>query len=66
MPIHVRADIRHLEQDEFARIAYRVMDHFFAIHNEMGRLFDEDIYRNAVAARIGGDAQTEVLIDSSV
>ena len=63
MPIKVHADVRHLDQDEFGEIAYEVMDHVFAVHNEMGRFLDEDIYRNAVAARIGGDSQTEVLIE---
>jgi len=63
MPIHVHADIRYQNQDDFAQIAYAVMNHVFAVHNEMGRFFDEDIYRDAVAARIGADAQTEVRID---
>jgi GxxExxY protein len=63
MPIQVHAAIRHLDQNEFAEIAYRVMDHAFAVHNEMGRLFDEDIYRDAVAACIGDDSQTEVLVE---
>jgi len=63
MPIKVHADLRHLDQDEFGEIAYEVMDHVFAVHNNMGRFLDEDIYRNAVAARVGGDSQTEVLIE---
>jgi iron complex transport system substrate-binding protein len=63
MPIRVHADVRHLDQDEFGEIAYEVMDHVFAIHNKMGRFLDEAVYRNAVAARVGGDSQTEVLIE---
>lgn len=63
MPIKVHANILHLDQDQFGEIAYRVMDHVFAIHNEMGRFLDEDIYRDAVAARIGTDSQTEVRIE---
>jgi len=63
MPIKVDAEIRHLDQVEFGRIAYGVMGHVFAVHNEMGRFLDEDLYRDAVAARVGGDARTEVLIE---
>lgn len=63
MPIHIDAEIRYLDQDEFGQIAYGVMDHVFTVHNEMGRFFDEDIYRDAVAARVGGDSQTEVAIE---
>jgi restriction endonuclease len=37
MPIDVRATIRHLEQNDFGRIAYDVMGHVFEIHNEFGR-----------------------------
>jgi hypothetical protein len=42
---------RTLDQDEFGTIAYVVMGHAFAIHEKMGRFFDEDIYRDALAAR---------------
>jgi len=62
MPVKVHADIRYLEQEEFGKIAYRVMDHAFSIHNEMGGFFDEHIYRDALADRVPG-SQTEVLID---
>ena len=61
MPIHVHAEIRHLDQDEFGRIAYAVMDHAFAVHDKMGRFFDEDIYRDEVAARIGKRELTQAL-----
>jgi GxxExxY protein len=63
MPIHVHAEIRDLDQDEFGRIAYAVMDHAFRVHAKMGRFFDEDVCRDEVSARIGGDAQTEVMIE---
>ncbi len=62
MPVKVHADIRHLDQDEFGQIAYHVMDHAFAIHNELGRFFNDDIYRDAVAARVA-ESSTEVLIE---
>lgn len=63
MPVRVDADPRFLDQREFGEIAFEVMNHVFAIHNEMGRFLDEDIYRNAIAARVGVDAQTEVMIE---
>jgi GxxExxY protein len=62
MPVHVDAEIRRLDQQEFGRIAYDVMEHVFAVHNEMGRFFDERIYRNAVASRVAR-SQTEVLVE---
>ena len=62
MPVHVDADVRRLDQREFGRIAYDVMEHVFAVHNEMGRFLDEEIYRNAVAGRVAR-SQTEVLVE---
>lgn len=63
MPVRVYADIRPLGQGEFGEIAYRVMDCVFAVHNEMGRFLNEDIYRDAVSIHIGADAQTEVRVE---
>jgi GxxExxY protein len=62
MPVHVDADVRRLDQEEFRRIAYDVMEQVFAVHNEMGRFFDEGIYRNAVASKVAR-SRTEVLIE---
>jgi PD-(D/E)XK nuclease superfamily len=56
VPVQVRADVRHLD------IAYEVMDHVFAVHNDMGRFFDESIYRDALAARLP-QSRTEVLVE---
>jgi GxxExxY protein len=63
MTITIHANLRRLNQDEFGKIAYEVMDHVFAVHNEMGGFLDEDIYRDAVAVRVGHDARTEVRIE---
>lgn len=63
MPISVDADVRVLGQKEFGRIAFDVMNHVFAIHNEMGRFLDEGLYRDSIAARVGEDARTEVAIE---
>jgi GxxExxY protein len=62
MPVHVDADVRRLDQQQFGRIAYDVMEHIFGVHNEMGRFFDEAIYRNAVAGRVAR-SQTEILVE---
>ncbi|MEZ6135524.1 MAG: GxxExxY protein [Pirellulaceae bacterium] len=62
MPIEIDANLRCYSQDEFGRVAYNVMGHVFAIHNEMGRFFNESIYRNALARRIGDQGRSEVLI----
>jgi GxxExxY protein len=51
MPIHVDAPIRRLSQQEFGDLAYRVMDEVFHIHAEMGRFFEEMIYKEALAIR---------------
>jgi GxxExxY protein len=51
MPIQVNATIRHLDQNDFGRIAYDVMGHVFEIHNEFGRFFDEKIYKRELSRR---------------
>lgn len=63
MPVHIDADLRYMNQDEFGKTAYDVMEHVFEVHRSMGRFFDEDIYRDAVAARLECPVQTEVLIE---
>ena len=62
MPIDVRADLVELGQAGFAKIAYEVMSKAFAVHKELGNLFDESVYRNALADRLN-DVSTEVQID---
>ena len=54
MPIQVDAPIRRLSQQEFGEVAYRVMGEVFRIHAELGRYFDEAIYKEALAIRIPG------------
>jgi GxxExxY protein len=64
MPIVVHAELRRPTQDEFATIAYDVMHHLFAIHNEFGRFLREEIYKQELAVRRHG-VQLEVVIDVS-
>ncbi len=64
MPTEVRGEIRNLSQREFARVAYDVMSEVFAVHRELGRLFDERVYRAALVERMQ-DVRSEVRIDVS-
>src|SRR5438093_296208 len=52
MPIVVEADLRRPTQQEFAAIAYDVMSIVFAVHNELGRFLDEEIYHQEMAFRL--------------
>ncbi len=62
MPIWLEGDLRHVDQKEFARVAYDAMGQIFAVRNELGRLFQERIYKTEVAAR-HGDVKLEVPIN---
>jgi GxxExxY protein len=62
MAITVKADLVRMTQREFGTLAYEVMHEIFLLHNELGSLFDEKVYKNALAARIG-NLQTEVQIN---
>lgn len=64
MPISVDAQLTKLSQAEFAEISYGVMAEIFALHNELGHLFDEKVYKHALGYRID-DLQTEVEIGIS-
>ena len=52
MPIVVDAELRRLDQQEFGAVAYDVMECVFQAHRELGRFFDEAVYRDAIAARV--------------
>lgn len=62
MPVEINADLVPMTQKQFSDVAYEVVGHAFSIHNELGGLFDETVYRNALAKRLG-NAQIEVKID---
>ena len=51
MPISSKHPIRRLSQQEFGDIAYEVMRHVFAVHQDLGRLFSEEIYQVEIAPR---------------
>lgn len=64
MPISVSADLIRMSQPEFAEVAYGVMSELFTLRHELGRLFDEKVYANALVASMN-DVQSEVRIDIS-
>lgn len=52
-----------MTEAEFKELDYTVMKHAFASHNELGRLCDEVVYENDLAARLRGaglDVQCQV------
>ncbi len=51
MPIAYDIAVKSISKDEFYEIDYKVMGLAFAIHREMGRLWNEKIYQNELAAR---------------
>lgn len=51
MPIKSAIPIEPLDQERFHALDQTVMKHAFAVHNEMGRFFDEDIYQAELARR---------------
>lgn len=51
MPIEVKRNIQRITEQEFHEIDYQVTGLAFAIQNEFGRLWREEIYRNELAKR---------------
>ena len=62
MPIHVGADIRQVDDEEFKARVYEVMHHVFDVHRTLGRLFHEKIYQREIAFRVA-DARREVPVE---
>lgn len=54
MPIIRQTDTVRISQGDFAALAYEVMEHVYAIHNEFGRFFDERVYKRELADRMDG------------
>jgi len=62
MPVMVGAELVCMSQDQFAAVAYDVMNEAFQVHRELGPLFNEKVYQNALLARLE-NVQKEVRID---
>jgi hypothetical protein len=46
MPIEVDSEIRVLSENEFHALAHRVMGVVFDVHNDFGRLLEENLYQH--------------------
>ena len=64
MPIILKHPTRRMSQAEFGDLAYEVMRVVFRIRDELGRFFDEKIYKRELALRVPG-AELEVPIEVS-
>lgn len=51
MPIQTARQISRIDEQDFYKIDHQMMRFAFDIHNEIGRLWDEKIYRNELANR---------------
>ena len=54
MPIIRPFETERIAQEEFKYLAYELLEHVFAIHNEFGRFFDERVYKRELADRLPG------------
>src|SRR3989442_11743257 len=64
MAIVIEPPLREMSQCEFGDLAYQVVSHVYAMHNEMGRFFDEKIYKQELAQRIPS-VRLEQVVDVS-
>lgn len=53
MPISTVVPLRHFCQDEFGKVAYEVVHHAFAVHDSLGRIFHESVYRSTLHQILG-------------
>ncbi|MBM79780.1 MAG: hypothetical protein CMJ78_04215 [Planctomycetaceae bacterium] len=58
MPIEVDSEIRVFSEEEFHALAEKVIGIVFGVHNDLGRLMDEEIYKQAIRRRC---EQTEIV-----
>ncbi len=67
MPIEIDSNIRVFSKDEFHALAEKVIGITFEIHNDLGRLMDEEVYKKAIVKRCEAvgivPVQREVKID---
>lgn len=53
MPVNIEGSVHLVGEREFAQAAYEVMGCLFEIHSAFGRFCDEDVYKHALALRMG-------------
>lgn len=54
MPITARYEAKRVDQREFGEVAFDLMRYFFELHRELGRFFDEVIYKRELRERRPG------------
>ncbi len=64
MPVTVNSEIVRLTQSEFSDVVYSLMSEVFLLHNEMGSLFNEQVYHKILKKRVS-NLETEVMITVS-
>ena len=64
MPIYCPVTVRSLSTEEFRTLSYDLMSDVFKVRNELGRFFDERIYKLALARR-RADVALEVPVEIS-
>ncbi len=62
MPIQTQFPLQPMNREDFGHLSFDVMRDLFLIHNEMGRFFEETIYKRALDA-VRSDVSLEVWID---
>ncbi len=63
MPIITSVPLRHYCQDEFGKVAYEVVHHAFQVHDELGRIFHEGVYRSTLHLILGSRSIQELEIN---
>lgn len=66
MPIQVDADVRPLSEDVFREIAYAVTGAAFAVHNEYGSFFNENVYKHEIADECRRRGLPDVQVEARV
>jgi len=67
MPIIKPDGLQLLNNEAFNAAAYEVIETVFAVHHDLGRLFDEDIYTKEICRRLAGSraqVKLEIWYDS--
>lgn len=66
MPIKTEFPVRRIVERDFHEIDYQITGLAYKIHNEMGRLWDEKIYQNALAHRCREAGFSNIITEAPV
>ena len=62
MPVTTSIPIRHFSQEDFGKVAYEVVGHAFRIHESLGMVFHESVYRSTLRQILGDRSVDEMRI----